>query len=104
MTHPSSLDFEAFACGEPNDSVVAHSGACAARHAFVERLRGALSAGPSRARAAEAGLSATGGLSLLGERARSRVRPERPAPAPSTPTSETLPGCAARGVGKNGRP
>ena len=54
MTHPSSLDLEAFACGEQTTSVAAHLVECTACHGFVERLRGALSAGPSRKRAAEA--------------------------------------------------
>lgn len=54
MTHPSSLDLEAFACGEDAASVRTHVDGCAACHAFVERLRGALSAGPSRSRAADA--------------------------------------------------
>ncbi|HVH47326.1 MAG TPA: hypothetical protein VM925_33555 [Labilithrix sp.] len=53
MTHPSSLDLEAFACGEGNTSVEDHVAECASCGAFVERLRGALSAGPSRSRAAD---------------------------------------------------
>jgi hypothetical protein len=53
MTHPSSLALEAFACGETSDSVTRHLRDCADCSAFVERLRGALSAGPSRARAAD---------------------------------------------------
>ncbi len=53
MTHPSSLDLEAFACGEQTTSVAAHLDECSACHRFVEHLRGALAAGPSRSRAAE---------------------------------------------------
>ena len=30
MSHPSSLDLEAFACGEENASVAAHLDACGA--------------------------------------------------------------------------
>lgn len=52
MTHPNSLDLEAFACGEPVASVSSHLPECTVCSAFVERLRGALSAGPSRATAA----------------------------------------------------
>lgn len=54
MTHPTSLDLEAFACGEQTASMAAHLVACTACHGYVERVRGALSSGPSRARAAEA--------------------------------------------------
>lgn len=54
MTHPNSLDLEAFACGEQKLSVATHIGACAACHGFVERVRGALSAGPSRTSASNA--------------------------------------------------
>lgn len=53
MMHPSSLDLEAFACGETDDAIEAHLRACAECSAFVERVRGALSAGPSRSRAAD---------------------------------------------------
>ncbi|MDF2698424.1 MAG: hypothetical protein K0S65_6808 [Labilithrix sp.] len=52
-THPSSLDLEAFACGETMAAIESHLGDCTACSAFVERLRGALSAGPSPSRAAE---------------------------------------------------
>ncbi len=51
MTHPNSLSLEAFACGEQRDTVADHLRECGVCTAFVERLRGALSAGPSRARA-----------------------------------------------------
>ncbi len=40
MSHPSSLDLEAFACGEENASVAAHLDACGACRAFVEELGG----------------------------------------------------------------
>lgn len=43
MSHPSSLDLEAFACGEENAPVAAHLEACDACRAFVEEL-GALPA------------------------------------------------------------
>ncbi len=52
MTHPNSLDLEAFACGEAAEHVAKHIGECTSCQGFVERLRGALSAGPSRSRAA----------------------------------------------------
>ena len=52
MRHPSSLDLEAFACGEPVASVDGHLHECADCASFVERLRGAMSAGPSLERAA----------------------------------------------------
>lgn len=52
MRHPNSLDLEAFACGEPVASVDGHLRECADCASFVERLRGAMSAGPSLARAA----------------------------------------------------
>ncbi len=51
MSHPNSLALEAFACGEKIASVASHLDECTTCGAFVERLRGALSAGPSRARA-----------------------------------------------------
>jgi hypothetical protein len=51
-THPSSLDLEAFACGETASSagraVASHIDDCPACRAFVERVRGALSRGPSK--------------------------------------------------------
>jgi hypothetical protein len=53
MTHPNSLDLEAFACGETLASIERHLHDCTTCNAFVERLRGALSAGPSRSRAAD---------------------------------------------------
>lgn len=43
MTHPNSLDLEAFACGEDLASVASHVGECDACRAFVEKL-GALPA------------------------------------------------------------
>lgn len=53
MTHPNSLDLEAFACGEEIAHVETHLAECSACSAFVERLRGALSAGPSLPKASE---------------------------------------------------
>lgn len=53
MTHPNSLALEAFACGEPSEPIAAHVRDCSACGSFVERLRGALSSGPSKKRAAE---------------------------------------------------
>lgn len=50
-THPNSLDLEAFAVGEPSAVVGAHVSECAACNAFVERAKGALSAGPSKKKA-----------------------------------------------------
>ncbi len=60
MTHPSSLALEAFACGEDERSVRAHIDACTACQTFVERTRGALTAGPSSRRAADAVTRAAG--------------------------------------------
>ncbi len=48
MTHPSSLDLEAFATGDASPMVASHLGACTQCAAFVDRLKGALSTGPSR--------------------------------------------------------
>lgn len=53
IAHPSSIDLEAFACGDPVGSVEPHLRGCATCAAFVERLRGAVSAGPSRKKAAD---------------------------------------------------
>ena len=39
MTHPSSLDLEAFACGEEISPVTSHLGACDDCRAFVTNLR-----------------------------------------------------------------
>jgi hypothetical protein len=50
-THPSSLDLEAFAVGEMTASVETHLAECAACKAFVDRVKGALSAGPSKKKA-----------------------------------------------------
>jgi hypothetical protein len=54
MTHPSSLDLEAFACGEvsgPRANVAAHLELCPACRAFVERLGGLVTVGPTAAQA-----------------------------------------------------
>lgn len=40
MSHPSSLDLEAFACGDDVPGIAAHVDACEACHGFVDRLRG----------------------------------------------------------------
>ncbi len=40
MSHPSSLDLEAFACGEEVKAVASHLDGCDACRAFVENLRG----------------------------------------------------------------
>ncbi|MBX3197465.1 MAG: hypothetical protein KF894_04855 [Labilithrix sp.] len=53
MSHPSSLQLEAFACGEAEEHLAPHLAACDRCRAFVERLRGALTAGPSRSTADE---------------------------------------------------
>jgi len=45
-THPSSLDLEAFACGEHEDGVSGHLDLCDACRAFVERVKGVVKAGP----------------------------------------------------------
>jgi hypothetical protein len=48
MTHPSSLDLEAFAVGEPLPAHLAgHVEECSACGAFLEKLRAVVSAGPS---------------------------------------------------------
>lgn len=52
MTHPSSLDLEAFACGEPlRPALLEHVEECSACGAFVDGLRGLAAAGPSAAQA-----------------------------------------------------
>lgn len=51
MSHPSSLELEALACGEAREHLSPHLAACDRCSAFVERLRGALAAGPSRSTA-----------------------------------------------------
>jgi hypothetical protein len=53
MTHPNSLDLEAFACGEEAPAIAGHLAGCADCTGFVERLRGSFSAGPSRAQVAK---------------------------------------------------
>jgi hypothetical protein len=40
-SHPASIDLEAFACGEPNDSVKSHVDACDSCRAFTTELRSA---------------------------------------------------------------
>lgn len=51
MTHPSSLDLEAFACGEParTSKVADHVRDCSACAAFVAQLQDLVGAGPSAA-------------------------------------------------------
>lgn len=44
MTHPSSLDLEAFACGEQRTNVEEHLGACNACKAFVAKIEEATKA------------------------------------------------------------
>ncbi len=44
MSHPSSLDLEAFACGDSVAAVETHLGACDACRAFVEKVRAASAA------------------------------------------------------------
>lgn len=39
MSHPNSLDLEAFACGEDASAIADHVGACEACRGFVDRLR-----------------------------------------------------------------
>jgi hypothetical protein len=52
MTHPSSIDLEAFAVGEPLPAAFAgHVEGCAECAAFVAELHALVSAGPSRAEA-----------------------------------------------------
>jgi hypothetical protein len=48
MTHPSSIDLEAFACGERPGAVSTHVAACAACAAHVARLEELLRAGRAR--------------------------------------------------------
>jgi hypothetical protein len=47
MSHPSSIDLEAFACGEPHDAVADHLATCEACGVYVARLRDVVAAGPS---------------------------------------------------------
>lgn len=55
MTHPSSIDLEAFAVGEPLPSAAAsHVEECADCTAFVEELRALTSTGPTQREAAAA--------------------------------------------------
>lgn len=66
MKHPSSLDLEAFACGEPDERVERHVVECAACRDFVARARSALSAWAAHARADEQGaLAARAGEGAL---------------------------------------
>ncbi len=52
MTHPSSLDLEAFACGEgPHATVTDHLAECAACTAYVERVGGLVATSPTAAEA-----------------------------------------------------
>ena len=52
MTHPSSLDLEAFACGEgPLASVTDHLAVCEECQAYVERLGGLVATSPTAAEA-----------------------------------------------------
>ena len=44
LSHPSSLELEAFVCGEGVAAVDAHLGACDACRAFVAKLRAATEA------------------------------------------------------------
>jgi len=46
-THPSSLDLEAFACGDAEDAVASHIDDCTTCRAFVDRLKGVVAKGPS---------------------------------------------------------
>jgi hypothetical protein len=48
MSHPNSLDLEAFACGETAPAVASHLDGCAQCAAFVDRLRTVVAKGPSR--------------------------------------------------------
>jgi len=47
MNHPSSLDLEAFACGDEIPRVSSHLEACAACRAFVDEARALASEGPT---------------------------------------------------------
>lgn len=53
MNHPSGIRLESFACGEPNTDVETHLAECSDCRSFVDGVRSALGAGPSRAEAAE---------------------------------------------------
>lgn len=50
MTHPTSLDLEAFACGDDVDAVEEHLAGCDACRAYVERVRGLTAPSASEAR------------------------------------------------------
>jgi hypothetical protein len=79
MTHPSSLDLEAFACGEVSGAgakVQAHLAVCPECQAFVAQLTAAAVAGPSAADA-----------EALIARAMARVAAPAPAAAPRATTS-----------------
>jgi hypothetical protein len=70
VTHPSSLDLEAFACGEKIALVDAHVDACAECRAFVDELAAGAKAFAS---------SIEEGLDALLEKAGARIAPEAPA-------------------------
>ena len=81
MTHPSSLDLEAFAVGEPlPPHHVSHVEECSACGAFLEKLRAVVNAGPSaeEAKAAVARALAHMTTAHVAEPAE-RAEPVRPA-------------------------
>lgn len=54
MTHPNSLDLEAFACGETSARIAGHVAECGECAAFVAQLGGLVTAGPSAEEAEQA--------------------------------------------------
>ncbi len=78
-THPSSLDLEAWACGDAEDAIASHLDECEACKSFVDRLKGAVSKGPSfdftKALASAAAPAEEPGLPKTTEPARPTVRP-----------------------------
>jgi hypothetical protein len=94
MNHPSAIDLEGFACGEPSGAVSGHLPDCAACRAYVERARGVAREAPpplklpraprrlARAPTAVVPLAAAA-AALFWMRTAQRAPAETPAPAPT---------------------
>jgi hypothetical protein len=88
MSHPSSLELEAFACGDDTPKAVTdvarHLDECGACRSFVERLRALVTAGPSKDAARElvARLSAEPAAARSVDQERRDDRPVAPRAAP----------------------
>ncbi len=74
MTHPSSLDLEAFACGEgPHAAVTDHLAVCAECQAYVERVGGLIITSPAAAEAEARIARALAGAPPVAARRKSRL-------------------------------